>query len=320
MSLPHSDDANRLPVGRVGSLRSPDPVPLIAGMLDIEGRSREYWFAWPTTNVASHPVPLVLALHGGGIHGEAMAPFCGLHELGWAEGFAVVYPNGSGRVPHARTWNAGECCGHAQRYGIDDVAFMDALIDELLRRYPIDERRIYATGMSNGGMMCYRLASELSERILAIAPVAGCMAQPTCHPRRPVSVLHFHGTQDDIVPIAGGRGPRSRPGVEYRSLTDTLENWAAANKCAGELRRRWVLGQSGEGSAAPPEGEDVAIELLEYSPGREGSRVAAYVIHGGGHTWPGRVSPYPQLGRNVPHWSANSRIWEFFAQCPARSS
>jgi polyhydroxybutyrate depolymerase len=120
------------------------------------------------------------------------------------------------------TFNGGNCCGQAAATGVDDVEFTRRLLDELAAVVTIDPKRVFATGMSNGGIMAYRLASELSDRIAAIAPVSGPMGTKTCAPRRPVSVIHFHGTDDRNRFFLGtpldrslGRGRRMHPEARH---------------------------------------------------------------------------------------------------------
>ena len=113
------------------------------------------------------------------------------------------------------TWNGGNCCGYAQWNKVDDVGFTRALLDDLAKVVNVDAKRVFATGISNGGIMCYRLASELSDRIAAIAPVAGTMGTKTCNPKRPVSVMHFHGTDDKFLPFKGGIGTRAWLGLMF---------------------------------------------------------------------------------------------------------
>jgi polyhydroxybutyrate depolymerase len=141
-----------------------------------------------------------------------MVAFTGLNEKADEAGFLAVYPNGTGEK-RSLTWNGGNCCGYAVENQVDDVGFVRALLDDLEKVVTVDPSRVYATGISNGAIMAYRLASELSDRIAAVAPVAGPMGTATCSPRRPVSVMHFHGTDDQFAPCrrAGGRGASSRP-------------------------------------------------------------------------------------------------------------
>jgi polyhydroxybutyrate depolymerase len=271
--------------------------------LSVEGIEREYLLHVPAAVVEGKPAPVVLAFHGGGANAQQMISFSGLNELAEREGFLVVYPGGTGRVDRARTWNAGNCCGYAQRRQIDDVQFVRRLLDDLHQTTPIDERRIWATGMSNGAMMCYRLASELSDRIAAIAPVAGPMGTESCHPARPVPVCHFHGTEDQFAPFRGGRGARSLTRTHFYSVEHSIRQWVRANGCSAEPRIEEL----------PVIVEDgTKIARTTYAGGRDGAEVVLYTIHGGGHTWPGRQPSLTRLGPSTRNLSANEAMWEFF--------
>lgn len=169
---------------------------------------RSYDIYLPTGYVPTQPVPVVLAIHGGGGHARAAArtscpggdienPDC-LHAIAAREGVAVVYPNGTGSrlVPSVRTWNAGggadgwQCVsGRACKDGVDDVAYFRALLDDLSRWVAVDSRRVYATGLSNGGAMSHRLACQMAERVAAIAALGGANQYATtsvCTPPRRV--------------------------------------------------------------------------------------------------------------------------------------
>jgi polyhydroxybutyrate depolymerase len=189
---------------------------------------------------------------------------------------------------------------------VDDVAFLNALLDDLPRSYPVDPRRIYATGMSNGAVMAYRLAAELSDRIAAIAPVAGSVGTEIGRPKRPVSVLHFHGTRDEFIPFPGGRGAKSITGTNFRSVEDSIRAWVQANGC-DENPTSDVLSEGDDG---------MRVTRRTYGPGRDGAEVVLVVIEGGGHTWPGRRSPAKFLGKSTTNISANHLMWEFFQKHP----
>ncbi len=173
--------------------------------LEVDGRNRAYLVHVPPQYDPAAPMPMVLAFHGGGGNANNMVAFSGLNEKADQAGFIVVYPEGSGRLPRMLTFNAGNCCGKAAESKIDDVAFTRLVLDDLERIANVDRWRVFATGMSNGAMMCYRLAAELSNRIAAIAPVAGPMGTKDCQPVRAVSVMHFHGDADEFAPFKGGR-------------------------------------------------------------------------------------------------------------------
>ena len=160
------------------------------------------------------------------MNGAMMARFCGLSEKADQSGFVVVYANGTGSTPVFLYWDAGGVRGRES----DDVGYVARLLDDLATVVNVDPKRVFATGMSNGAMMCYRLAAELSERIAAIAPIAGTMAIDRCQPRRPVSVLHFHGTKDGLV-LFGGPDERTPKNIKFLSVDDTIRTWVRVNGC-----------------------------------------------------------------------------------------
>ena len=267
--------------------------------LIVGGVSRSYIVHAPKGHDLKSPLPVVLALHGATMNGPMMAWFSGLNRKADEAGFIAVYPNGTG-THSSYFWNGGS--GPAAQNKVDDVAFIDALLDDLRRAYPVDAKRVYATGMSNGAMMAYRLAAELSGRIAAIAPVSGTVATEIGQPKRPVSVLHFHGTRDEYIPFTGGKGTRSIFGTNYRPVEDSIRAWVTANGF-DETPKNDVLAEAGDG---------LRVTRRTYGAGREGSEVALVVIDGGGHTWPGKKSTAAVLGRSTLNVSANDLMWEFF--------
>jgi polyhydroxybutyrate depolymerase len=254
------------------------------------------------------PMPVVLAFHGGGANAANMALFSGLDDKADEAGFIVVYPEGTGRLPRMLTFNAGDCCGHAAASGIDDVAFTRALLDDLATVANIDPRRVYATGMSNGAMMAYRLASELSDRIAAIAPVAGPMGTDDCQPDRPVPVIHFHGDADEFAPFAGGRG-RGLSGTDFHSVEHSVDAWVEANGCNPTPATTSIDDREEDGTT---------VRIARHDAGRDGAEVVLVVIEGGGHTWPGREPRLRALGRATREISANDMMWEFFERHPRK--
>ena len=299
---------------------APAAGPLGAGdhtrTLAVDGRERSYLVHVPETPDPEKRWPVVLALHGAAMDGPMMVWFSGLNRTSDAAGFVAVYPSGTGVGPF-RTWNAGGFRGRMNENRPDDVAFIRALLDDLAGVLAVDERRIYACGMSNGGMMCYRLATELPGRFAAIAPVAGTNMRPDAPPQRPVPLIHFHGTADAIVPYGpevgaagvdaadgaegarkGRRGPRL-PGVA-RSVT----GWVEAAGCdTGPVEETLTA----DGDALP-------VTRLRWSGGRDGCEVELVRIEGGGHTWPGQKPPVGFIGRSTESVSANALLWEFFSR------
>jgi polyhydroxybutyrate depolymerase len=266
-------------------------------------RTRTYLIHVPPSFDPAQPVPVVLVFHGGGTNARTMVRFCGLNETADRYGFLAVYPSGTGRNPNLLTWNAGNCCGDALRDNVDDVGFVAALLDDLAGLADIDPNRVFATGMSNGGILAYRLASELSERIAAIASIAGPMGTDRCQPTRPVSILHFHGTADEFTPYAGGLGPKSLTTIVFRSAADSVSCWVTSNGCPERPQKSTI--QAKEAGGFP-------VEKSVWGPGAAGTEVVLYTIHGGGHTWPGRIPLGTYLGPSATGISANELLWTFF--------
>lgn len=177
--------------------------------LMYQGIERSYVVRLPGPGLAAdRRLPLVLVLHGGAGDAATIEAATGFTDKARLEKFIVVYPEGSGRFGHKLlTWNAGHCCGHAMENKVDDTGFIRALIDRLTAEYPVDPRRIYATGISNGGMMTHRLGIELPDRIAAIAPVAAAVFGDERKPANPVSALMINGRLDTVSTTAVTHGP-----------------------------------------------------------------------------------------------------------------
>jgi polyhydroxybutyrate depolymerase len=189
---------------------------------------------------------------------------------------------------------------------IDDVGFTNVMLDDLEKQFNIDKKRVFATGISNGAMMCYRLACELSQRITAIAPVAGPMGFTGCHPSRPVSVMHFHGIADKFAPFDGGKGPRSLPGEFFESVEKSIGFWLKRDNIGGQPPRVVKRGKA---------------TGYYYGPGADGTEVVLWSIAEGGHTWPG--GRFGFLGKRIlgelnTDISANELMWEFFQRHPLK--
>lgn len=258
-------------------------------------------------------VAVVIAFHGGGGNPESMMRLSGLNAKADAAGFIVVYPFGSGRLENVMlTFNGGECCGYSMQRKIDDVGFTRALLDDLATLANIDANRVFATGLSNGGIMSHYVASELSDRIAAVAPVGGPLMMPTPNAKRPVSVMHFHGTADEFAPFKGGKGKGSplapanqRP--EFRSVDHTIQAWVKLNGCNPEPQIEPLPDKADDG---------MKVTRKTWSGGKDGSEVVLIEIEGGGHTWPGQKPIVAMLGPSTLDISANDLMWEFFQKHP----
>ncbi len=271
-------------------------------------KQRTYHVHLPQAAQLGRMLPLVMVFHGGGGRGTGAARLYGFNQLADARGFAVVYPDGLDR-----RWNDGRGTTGERWLNtvlVDDVSFVSAVIDRLTVTLHIDPRRVYATGISNGGIFSHRLACELPDKIAAIAPVAGTIAEPEaprCTPRRPVSVVEFHGTEDRFVPYTGGeilgRPERGR----VLSVGDTMALWVRIDGCPIPAERVQL---------PPVHPEDsTRVQRTAYGSCRRGSEAVLYTIVGGGHTWPG-TAWIPLLGPVSRQIDATEVIWEFFSRHP----
>ncbi|WP_295457477.1 PHB depolymerase family esterase [uncultured Thiodictyon sp.] len=197
-----------------------------------DGLTRWYLVHVPRIYRATVPAPMVLAFHGGGGDMNHMAKdqYYGLISKSEATGYIMVFPNGFSRLGSGKfaTWNAGSCCAGARDRNVDDVGFVRAMIGNLTAQLNIDRNRIYATGMTNGGMMAYRLACEMADTFQAIAAVAGTDNTMHCAPKVPVSILHIHARNDDHVFYGGGAGKMvwDRSNVsDFISVPATIAKW-----------------------------------------------------------------------------------------------
>ncbi len=303
--------------------------------LQHEGRTRTALVHVPDRVAGeTRPIPVVLNFHGGGGDARAHRDYVRMDALADREGFIVVYPNGSGRLEEKLlTWNAGLCCGYAMSEKVDDVGFVRALLDALATRAPIDSARVYATGLSNGAMMSYRLAAQLSERIAAIAPVAGSMVLPerpvdgaspalAVPGKRAVPILHIHSIDDRRALYFGGLGepfPFTNVRTRHPNAEEVLYRWVRFEECAPKP----VVQEERRGSAGTPTAAHTAT-LYVFTGCRDGGEIALWKLAGAGHVWPGGRPDYlPRLlGPGTDVIDANQEMWKFFrrfALPPART-
>ena len=220
-------------------------APAPVGLQELQVQGRKVLVHLPAGHDATQPAPLVLAFHGGGGDAGYMADDAkyGLQKKADAAGFVVAFPNGYSKLPSAKfaTWNAGGCCGDARDRGSDDVGFARAVVQAIQARYAIDRDRVFATGMSNGGMLSHRLACEAADVFRAVASVAGTDATARCTPSRPVSVLHIHAKDDDHVLFSGGAGAAAfrdeSKVMAFTSVPETVSRWVQRDRCTAPPQR-----------------------------------------------------------------------------------
>lgn len=248
-------------------------------------------------------VPLVLVLHGGGGNGLNVESTTDFTSLARSKGFIVAYPEGTARGRGGLlTWNAGHCCGHAMQSDIDDVGFIGALIDDLSRRYPIDPKRVYVTGISNGAMMTHRVGRELPQKVAAIATVVGDIFGDERLPATGVSALMINGMVDESIPYGGGslggRFPGAADGTPLRPVQEQAVFWARANGCN-----------------KPATTSNASYIHLRYEC-PPGLGVEWYGLRNGGHAWPGGQKGSRRGDEPDGSLMATQVIWEFFSAHP----
>jgi polyhydroxybutyrate depolymerase len=274
---------------------------------------RRYTVHVPPGYDGQQAVPVVIMLHGGGGTGRAAAT-----ETGWGAkadqaGFLAVFPEAVARDPakpssfaaNPQLWNDGSDRFYSGQKAPDDVAFLNAMLDDLFARFAVDRARIFVTGFSNGASMTFRIGAEASKRIAAIAPVAGaCWIEPG-KLERPVPMCYITGAADPLNLIEGGVPKlafggsdkvRSKPKPPVR---DSIQKWAKAVGCP-------------ETPARASEADGVRTET--YGPGRSESEVVYITVEGLGHTWAGGKSLLPEfmVGKRSDKIKATDLIWDFF--------
>jgi polyhydroxybutyrate depolymerase len=280
-----------------------------------DGAERSYLVHMPPQAARGVPLALVLNFHGAGSNAQQQEGYSKMDGAADRDGFIAAYPNGTGRFGNHYTWNAGFCCAYAMTHNVDDVGFVLALIEDLGARTPIDRRRVYATGLSNGAMMSYRLAAQASAHIAAIAPVAGSLVIPVIAPGHPMPVMAFNSVDDPFLHYIGGYGSQvsalfhhnfGNPGVEK-----TLAKWAEFDGCPAQPQVAAPLaGQPGTGQ------DGITATRYTWIPCHAGTEVVLWKFTGSGHVWPGGIQDHfvHILGRSTDLVDANEEMWRFFSR------
>jgi len=278
--------------------QEPPTSSLLLRSIRSGGRTRWYRVHVPPTYDPLVPTPLLLAFHGGGGNARQFAGQSELVVTADKYGFLLAFPEGTGSLGGApwflcETWNAGDCCGWARDHGVDDVRFTRDMLDAIAQEWNVDPGQVFATGHSNGAMMCYRLAMEAADRIVAIAPNAGALGVDGMPPL-PIPIIAFHGRLDCHVPFQGGLGC-GVSGVDFRSQPDTLRPFIQLN--------------GAQVPAAPAERRGKA-ERWEGDAPATGADIHYWWLIDGGHSWPGHSSAIGDpVNRDI---DANEELWLFF--------
>ncbi|MEX1032608.1 MAG: PHB depolymerase family esterase [Cellvibrionaceae bacterium] len=274
--------------------------------LDLGETRRSYLLHIPVTIAQAETEqswPLVILLHGGGGNGQQISEVAGLTDVAMRENFIVAYPNGSGRFRSQLTWNAETCCAYAMTEGVDDIGYINQLLDDALSNFPVDGNRIYLAGLSNGGMMTYRLASALNHRLAGVAIVSGALFADQAQPDAPIPVLIVHGREDEILPWEGGKSDRRRITASmnqpFLAVDEAFSFWLKANGCDATAQR---------------EPKDQYTVFKGQNCNDRGT-VQLVELFAGAHAWPGgKANLSTRLRGENPEQlvSASEMVWRFF--------
>ncbi len=248
--------------------------------IEINGAERKYLINIPSNYSDNKPVPLVLALHGGGGSAQTIRKKSNFDRISEDENFIVVYPDGTGRNNYfLHTWNSGYTTTYASQQKVDDVKFLNHLIEHLKQKYNILNSKIYMTGHSNGAKMSYRFGAEHPQKLTGIAPVSGSIGgrkekdtplYTIPEPSGPLSAVHIHGKQDKYVPYNGGKG-KSVIGARYDlSVENSVSFWVKNNNCSKTPQIE--------------KSENGIFEIKKYKNGEENTEVILVTIKAG-HFW-----------------------------------
>lgn len=274
-----------------------------------EGFTRSAYLHIPKGYRQGTKPPLVLIFHGAGGNGRGM-----LDRNGWAakadrEGFIAVAPNGLPALPRQEPnflrnpplWNSGQLLPRSPRAQINDVAFIEKLLDDLMQKIPYDKQRVFCAGHSNGAGMTFRLANEISKRFAAIAVVAGQVAIDDPHPKVPMPTLAIFGKEDTIFPIQGGETKLPWGTRTTKPVAAYLSAWAKGLGC--KTTPKTLSDKDG-------------VLRVEYPSTSKGPTLTAVYLESHGHHWPGapKFLPKRMIGPISKKLNATNEIWTFFQE------
>ena len=270
----------------------------VNGTLQSGGFARTYILHLPPDSSRLKPTPIVIAFHGAPMTAGQLSNITHLSAVADRHGFAVLFPQG-----YQQSWSLPGSTLPAAKAGIDDVAFVRALIDSVSQLHGLDPTRVVATGISNGGILTELLGCSLSDRLVGIAPVAGLMRRNTaasCAPARRISVFEIHGVDDPIAAYGGVPGLADG----FLSFTETLGFWAGVDGCSKT---------PSSAQLAATTRDKTTVTTLTYSGCSSGTEVTGYAVEGGGHAWPGgqSIGSTEEFGVTSQQFDASELIWSF---------
>ena len=270
----------------------------------VDGLEREYWIYLPKNYSGKKKWPLVLTFHGSGGTGKGTFRQFNFEAGADREGFIIVAPEGIDRG-----WNDGRI-RTKNIHTSDDVKFVVALLDDIGRRYAVDDRRVFSTGISNGAIFSIYLAYKIPDRILAIAPVCGSMPrnlEPDFRLKHPLSAMFINGTDDPLVKYNGGSVGAERGGRgELTGVEDMVKHWREFDGCTGPAKEETIPDVDSH--------DHCHATVRTYASCNASTEVVLVTVAGGGHTWPGGRQYAPRLivGEVCRDFNAEELIWDFF--------
>lgn len=265
-----------------------------------QGEKRKFRIYFPENYDENGLHPVVIALHGRFGDGKQMEKSSLFNPIADENNVIMVYPDG-----YEKSWNDGRGEGPAADDNIDDVGFIDALINLIIGDYAVDDSRIYVCGMSNGGFMSMRLAHELNNRIAAFGTVTGSLSSNYNEPlNQSVPVMLIAGTEDPLVPYSGGEVAES--GTYSLGFEDLLDYYAANNNCS--ILNIQQLPQVND--------DGVTAEKWVYSDCSNNEKCILFKNIGAGHTWPSGDSALGEnvVGKESSEIDASRELMSFFLQ------
>jgi len=267
--------------------------------VNFDNIERKYLIHLPIGYSNDKKYPVIFVFHGGGATAMHMRWVCSMDEKADQEKFIVIYPDGTGEFPDRNhSFNVGPGYGYAWENNIDDIGFVEYIITELKQFFSIDEKRIYATGFSNGAMLCYRLASVIPDKIAAIAPIGAVLDPQWLNYQKYVPIIHFHGLKDQFFPFNGGKGKKFGKKINtFPSVMQTIY-WYLDNIKVSRDPKQVIR-------------KNKAVGYL-YGDDKDSQKLVLWILEDGGHTWPGARAILDSMGRVNRDISANDLMWEFF--------
>ena len=270
-------------------------------VIEHEGLERSFLIYVPT-NIKEN-APLVVAIHGYTSSAKTLMGYSGINQIADKEGFLVAYPQGTKDSRDNNFFNVGYEFHSDSK--VNDVNFIREIVHNLTKDYKLNSKRVFATGMSNGGDMSYLLACTSSDLFTAVAPVAGVMMKDTlenCNPVKKIPIFEIHGTKDSISKFEGDMNNEDKWGAYY-DLPSTIEFWV--NKHA--LNEKETIQLKNKNTE-----DGTTITFERYWSDESQQEVWFYIVNDGNHTWPGMTGLFSRTANQ--DINSAEEIWKFFSK------